>query len=225
MRATAPFIGGSDARIVMGDDEAALLQLWREKRGRGGGLIWQPDRPAWHRDRRAQSALVRAQHRPGGQSGPTVGFPPSQAVDGGDTGWLGRGTGAVFEAKFMLPWTFSEEAAAEKHIWWPQMGRDHRTRRSALPAPVADGREEVLALRGDGRYLSPFRDRAASAADRGSAGRRYELSPAVSGAPERRFSSMRRPWPSSNRWCQRTPRKPSARRKSGAISFDLLGPG
>jgi predicted phage-related endonuclease len=27
------FIGGSDARIVMGTDQAALLQLWREKRG------------------------------------------------------------------------------------------------------------------------------------------------------------------------------------------------
>src|SRR5215813_8991714 len=27
------FIGGSDARIVMGNDEAALIQLWREKRG------------------------------------------------------------------------------------------------------------------------------------------------------------------------------------------------
>src|SRR5260221_5077816 len=27
------FIGGSDARIVMGSDEAALLRLWREKRG------------------------------------------------------------------------------------------------------------------------------------------------------------------------------------------------
>jgi hypothetical protein len=25
-------------------------------------------------------------------------------------------TGAVFEAKFMLPWTFTEEAAAEKHM-------------------------------------------------------------------------------------------------------------
>jgi hypothetical protein len=28
-------------------------------------------------------------------------------------------TGAVFEAKFMLPWSFSEEAAAEKHM--PQL--------------------------------------------------------------------------------------------------------
>jgi hypothetical protein len=26
------------------------------------------------------------------------------------------GTGAVFESKFMLPWSFSEEAAAQKHI-------------------------------------------------------------------------------------------------------------
>jgi predicted phage-related endonuclease len=27
------FIGGSDARIIMGSDEAALTRLWREKRG------------------------------------------------------------------------------------------------------------------------------------------------------------------------------------------------
>jgi predicted phage-related endonuclease len=27
------FIGGSDAWIIMGDDEGALLRLWREKRG------------------------------------------------------------------------------------------------------------------------------------------------------------------------------------------------
>src|SRR5450756_3240333 len=27
------FIGGSDARIIMGNDEAALLRLWREKCG------------------------------------------------------------------------------------------------------------------------------------------------------------------------------------------------
>ncbi len=27
------FIGGSDARIIMGKDEDALLRLWREKRG------------------------------------------------------------------------------------------------------------------------------------------------------------------------------------------------
>src|SRR6266496_2085886 len=27
------FIGGSDARIIMASDEAALLRLWQEKRG------------------------------------------------------------------------------------------------------------------------------------------------------------------------------------------------
>ena len=27
------FIGGSDARVVMGEDEEALYRLWREKRG------------------------------------------------------------------------------------------------------------------------------------------------------------------------------------------------
>src|SRR5262245_33361261 len=27
------FIGGSDARVIMGSDEAALLRLWHEKRG------------------------------------------------------------------------------------------------------------------------------------------------------------------------------------------------
>lgn len=27
------FIGGSDARTIMGDDDANLVRLWREKRG------------------------------------------------------------------------------------------------------------------------------------------------------------------------------------------------
>src|SRR5271157_2631683 len=27
------FVGGSDARIIMGTDEAALVRLWQEKRG------------------------------------------------------------------------------------------------------------------------------------------------------------------------------------------------
>ena len=30
------FIGGSDARVIMGSDEAALIHLWREKRGEAG---------------------------------------------------------------------------------------------------------------------------------------------------------------------------------------------
>jgi len=27
------FIGGSDARIIMGNDDTALVRLWQEKRG------------------------------------------------------------------------------------------------------------------------------------------------------------------------------------------------
>ena len=27
------FVGGSDARIIMGQDEGALVRFWREKRG------------------------------------------------------------------------------------------------------------------------------------------------------------------------------------------------
>ena len=77
-------------------------------------------------------------------------------------------TGAVFEAKFTLPWNFSEEAAAEKHMaqlqhnmWvtasrtavrsiitgggkWVEMTIPAA---SAVPAPSAHGGEEVLALR------------------------------------------------------------------------------
>ena len=51
----------------MGSDEAALLRLWREKRGEAepedlsGNLIVQ----LGARDRAPQSALVRAQHRAG----------------------------------------------------------------------------------------------------------------------------------------------------------------
>jgi hypothetical protein len=68
-------------------------------------------------------------------------------------------TGAVFEAKFMLPWAFTEEAAAEKHMaqlqhnmWvvaarsavsfnhhrWGQMGRAQAAHRSALPTSPSD---------------------------------------------------------------------------------------
>ncbi len=87
------FIGGSDARIIMGDDEAALLRLWREKRGEGepedlsANLIVQLGSV----DRGTQPALVRTKHRPGGQRGPAAGLPSRQAMDGGDAGWHGRG--------------------------------------------------------------------------------------------------------------------------------------
>ena len=54
------FVGGSDARIIMGGDEAALIRLWQEKRGEvepadlSGELIVQLGLV----DRGAQSRLV-----------------------------------------------------------------------------------------------------------------------------------------------------------------------
>jgi hypothetical protein len=46
-------------------------------------------------------------------------MPSSVAAIHPFTGWKARrcmGTNVLFEAKFMLPWTFSEEGAAEKHM-------------------------------------------------------------------------------------------------------------
>ena len=51
------FIGGSDARIIMGGDETDLLRLWREKRGEAdpedlsGNLIVQLGRATEHLNR------------------------------------------------------------------------------------------------------------------------------------------------------------------------------
>ena len=112
------FIGGSDARIIMGADEAALLRLWREKRGEAepedlsGNLIVQLGLATEHLNRhwyeRTTGQVVKdvqswVRH-------PVLRW-MAATLDG-----IVEGTGAVFEAKFMLPWSFSEEAAAEKHM-------------------------------------------------------------------------------------------------------------
>jgi predicted phage-related endonuclease len=112
------FIGGSDARIIMGDDEAALLRLWREKRGEAepedlsGNLIVQLGSVTeelnrhWY-ERNTGQVVTATQRRV---------FHPVKRWMAATLDGLVEGTGAVFEAKFMLPWTFSEEAAAEKHM-------------------------------------------------------------------------------------------------------------
>ena len=112
------FIGGSDARIIMGDDEAALIRLWREKRGEAeaqdlsGNLIVQLGAVTEDLNRRWFEANT-------GQVVTDV----QKHVRHPGVSWMaatldGRvaSSGAVFEAKFMLPWSFSEEAAAEKHM-------------------------------------------------------------------------------------------------------------
>jgi predicted phage-related endonuclease len=112
------FIGGSDARIIMGDDEAALLHLWREKRGEvepedlSGNLIVQlgvvtePLNRHWF-ERNTGQIIKDVQRQ--------VRHPVIRWMGATLDGFVGA-TGEVFEAKFMLPWSFSEEAAAEKHM-------------------------------------------------------------------------------------------------------------
>jgi predicted phage-related endonuclease len=112
------FIGGSDARIIMGENEAALVRLWREKRGEvepedlSGDLLVQLGTVTEHLNRcwyenntgqvvnEVQRQVFHQVHRW-----------MAATIDG-----RVEATGAVFEAKFMLPWNFTEEAAAEKHM-------------------------------------------------------------------------------------------------------------
>ena len=61
--------------------------------------------------------------------------------------------GAVFEAKFMLPWTFSEEAAAEKHMAQLQHNMWVTDARSAALSIITGGGKWVeLAVSADPLY-------------------------------------------------------------------------
>ena len=115
------FIGGSDARTIMGKDDSSLLQLWREKRGEieppdlsdvlivQMGLVTEDLNRRWYErnlGHTVHSVQYRAYHRQNLWMAATL--------DG-----IVEQTGAVFEAKFMLPWAFSEEGAAEKYM--PQL--------------------------------------------------------------------------------------------------------
>ena len=112
------FVGGSDARIIMGNDEAALVRLWREKRGEAdpedlsGNLIVQLGAAteelnrAWYQRNTGRS--VRDVQRLVKHSAiPWM----AATLDG-----IVEGTEAVFESKFMLPWSFSEEGRP-RSIW------------------------------------------------------------------------------------------------------------
>jgi predicted phage-related endonuclease len=112
------FIGGSDARIIMSADEAALIRLWREKRGEAEpddlsdnlvvqlGVATEALNRTWYERNtgRAVTDVQRWARHP-------VHRWMAATLDG-----LVEDVDAVFEAKFMLPWSFSEEAAAEKHM-------------------------------------------------------------------------------------------------------------
>ena len=112
------FIGGSDARIIMGGDEAALIRLWHEKRGEiepanlAGelvvqlGLVTEELNRAWYE----RNSGHRVRQRQSRKFHPTITW-MAATLDG-----FVEETKAVFEAKFMLPWSFSEQAAAEKYM-------------------------------------------------------------------------------------------------------------
>jgi len=102
----------------MGQDEPALLRLWREKRGEvepkdlSGNLIVQLGvvteslNRNWF-ERNTQQTLRDVQCR--------IRHPVIRWMGATLDGVVAE-TGAVFEAKFMLPWSFSEEGAVEKHM-------------------------------------------------------------------------------------------------------------
>lgn len=102
----------------MGSDEAQLVRLWREKRGEVEpedladnlvvqlGTVTEDLNRRWYERNTGQTItdMQRRLHHPV--------LPWMAATLDGRV----ESTGAVFEAKFMLPWTFSEEAAAAKHM-------------------------------------------------------------------------------------------------------------
>src|SRR3989440_8573372 len=103
------FIGGSDARPIMGNDEAALVRLWREKRGEIEpedlssnlivqlGVVTESLNRQWF-ERNTQQTLRDIQRR--------IRHPVLRWMGATLDGIVAE-TGAVFEGKFMLPWSFS----------------------------------------------------------------------------------------------------------------------
>ena len=113
------FIGGSDARIIMGNDEPNLVRLWQEKRGErepedlSGNLIVQLGTVTEDLNRRWYER----------NTGLTV-KDPQKRIQHPVNKWMAatldgmiEPSGAIFEAKFMLPWTFSEEAKSWPYTW------------------------------------------------------------------------------------------------------------
>jgi predicted phage-related endonuclease len=149
------FIGGSDARIIMGDDETALLRLCGEKRGEvepedlSGNLIVQLGSVTEELNRRwcernTGQTIKHAQRR--------IQHPVNKWMAATLDGLVDPG-GAVFEAKFMLPWTFSEEAAAEKHMAQLQHNMWVSDARSAVLSIITGGGKWVeLTIHADPLY-------------------------------------------------------------------------
>jgi hypothetical protein len=151
------FVGGSDARIIMGSDEAALVRLWREKRGEAEpedlsrnllvqlGAATEELNRSWY-ERNTGHRVSDVQRRLKHSAIPWM----VATLDG-----IVEGTKAVFESKFMLPWSFSEEAAAEKYMAQVQhnMWVSH-LRTSVLSIITGGGKWVEIAIPMDPLYLS-----------------------------------------------------------------------
>jgi len=151
------FIGGSDARIFMGSDEAALVRLWQEKRGEieredfSGNLIVQLGAAtedlnrSWY-ERNTGRRVGHVQRHLRHSAIPWMAATLDGIVEGVET---------VFEAKFMLPWSFSEEAAAEKYMAQVQHNMWVTHLRSAVLSIITGGGKWVeIAIPMDPLYLS-----------------------------------------------------------------------
>ncbi len=151
------FIGGSDARIIMGDDEAALVRLWREKRGEAepqdlsGNLVVQLGvateelNRGWY-ERNTGRRITSVQRRVKHSAIPWM----VATLDG-----IVEGTEAVFESKFMLPWSFSEETAADKYMAQLQHNMWVTHLRSAVLSIITGGGKWVeMTIPMDPLYLS-----------------------------------------------------------------------
>jgi predicted phage-related endonuclease len=149
------FVGGSDARIIMGDDESALLRLWREKRGEAEpedlsgnlivqlGVVTEPLNRLWY-ERNTGRGITDVQRR----VRHPVNWWMGATLDG-----LVEGSGAVFEAKFMLPWSFSEEGAATKHMAQLQHNMwITNSRTSALSVITGGGKWVEISVPADSLY-------------------------------------------------------------------------
>src|SRR6266540_7321075 len=151
------FIGGSDARIIMGNDETALIRLWREKRGEAEpddlsrnlvvqlGAATEELNRAWY-ERNTGRHVTDIQRKVKHSAIPWM----AATLDG-----IVEEIGAVFEAKFMLPWSFSEELAAEKYMAQLQHNRwVTHLRTSVLSIITGGGKWVEIAIPMDPLYLS-----------------------------------------------------------------------
>jgi predicted phage-related endonuclease len=149
------FLGGSDARVIMGDDQALLVRLWREKRGEIEpedlsdnlivqlGSVTEDLNRRWF-ERNTGQAITEVQRH---LQHPVIKWMAATLDGRVDPG------GAVFEAKFMLPWTFSEEAAAEKHMAQLQHNMWVANARSAALSVITGGGKWVeLTIHADPLY-------------------------------------------------------------------------